>query len=417
MSSPPRLRDEPLVTIVTPSFNQGRFIADAVDSVLRQDYPHIEYLVVDGGSDDDTLDVLARYGDRIDWVSEPDRGQADAINKGFRRARGDILAWLNADDVYAPGAIARVVEAFRADARVGLVYGNGSILDADGDVLGGFEEIEPFSLWRLVHGLDYILQPAAFFRRDAALEVGLLDEGLEFGLDWDLWIRLAEVCEVRYLQDELACSRVYPATKTSTGGWRRIDELRRLAARHAGQSWTPGVKLYALDTLGGQLADLGPRLWRRGVRRLQRALAATIVQRQPLHADGWLGPRGKLLVPRRWGSAQIELEAQRLPRRRDLEVEVETEGRRLARRLITAPGRVPLALELPGGDAPFVELDVTCNFSFRTPPDRRRLSLRCLEVRPGAGITASDKTRSRMDKTRSRMEETRSRKAESRVAS
>jgi glycosyltransferase involved in cell wall biosynthesis len=383
----------PPVTIVTPSLNQGVYIADAIDSVLAQDYPNIEYLVVDGGSTDATLDILESYGDRLQWVSERDRGQADAINKGFRRARGDILGWLNADDVYAPEAIARAVAAFASSPDAGLVYGNGAILDEAGRVVRDFHEIEPFSLWRLVHCLDFVLQPAAFFRRALTLQAGLLDEDLEFGLDWDLWIRLAGLGEVRYLDEKLGFSRVHGATKTSTGGWRRIRELRRLAARHAGRAWTPGVQLYALDTLGARLANGGGRLWQRGVRRLQRSISRHITEGLPLHADGWLGPRGRLLVPRRWGAATVVLEAHRAPAGRNMLVDIIAEGRRLARRELTRPGELSLSVPLPPGNRPFVELRVHCDFSFTAPPDRRRLSLRCTALEPCAAETLRSPSR------------------------
>lgn len=384
MIADPDTARRPLVTIVTPSYNQGRYIGDAIESVLAQDYPNIEYLVVDGGSSDRTLEVLQSYDGRLTWTSEPDRGQAHAINKGFRRANGSILGWLNSDDVYERGAISHVVQAFRAHPSAGLVYGNGAILDQTGDRLRSFDEIEPFSLWRLVHGLDYILQPAAFFRHEAVFDAGLLDEDLEFGLDWDLWIRLAENHDVVYLDAELGSSRVYEETKTSTGGWPRIRELQGLAGRHAGRSWTPGVRLYALDTLGARLAARGGSLWKRAVRRAQRALAHSITARMPLHADGWLGPRGRLLVPRRWRRARITLEAHRMPRGRALGVEISAEGRDLARAQVSAPGEVAIAVELPAGERPFVELAVDADFSFRAPPDPRRLSLRCLALEPGS---------------------------------
>ena len=374
-------RTWPLVTIVTPSLNQGRYLRAAIDSVLEQDYPRIEYLVVDGGSRDDSMDILASYGDRLTWVSEPDEGQAHAINKGFRRARGSILGWLNSDDTYEPGAITKVVETFESHPGIGLVYGNGSILDEAGDVVRGFDEIEPFSLWRLVHFLDYVLQPAAFFRRDAVLQVGLLDEHLEFGMDWDLWIRLAAHHEVLYLEEQLGFSRVYATTKTSTGGWRRIRELRRLASKHSGRFWTPGVQLYALDMLGERLGARGWSGCRRTIRLAQGWLMRRITERLPLHADGWLGPRGKLLVPRRWQRAAVVLEAHRIPPGKGLTVEITAEGRRLARTVAGRPGQFCVRLELPDGSRPFVELDVNSGSSFRVSPDRRRLSVRCVEVR------------------------------------
>ncbi len=365
-----------VVTIVTPSFNQGQFLRDAIESVLAQDYPHVEYLVVDGGSTDSTLDVLASYGDRVDWISEPDNGQANAINKGFQRTTGAILGWLNADDAYAPGAISAAVNAFESHPNVGLIYGQGQIMDADGAVVGAFDEIEPFSLWRLLHGLDYILQPAAFFRREATAAVGWLDEDLNFAMDWDLWLKLATTVDVRYVSDQLAFARVHHAAKTSVGGWPRIRELGRVARAHAGTFWTPGVCLYAIDTLARQLKQ-GSGSWRRVVEGLERRAGARVASRLALHADGWLGPRGKLAVPTRWGQVAVALEAHRLPTAGHMRVAITADGQPLADTAIHTPGPFELRLPLPATDHPFVELDVACDYSF-VDAIGRRLAVRCV---------------------------------------
>lgn len=365
----------PLVSIVTPSLNQGRYLQDTIESVLTQDYPHVEYLVVDGGSTDNTLDLLATYGDRLNWISEPDGGQSDAINKGFRRTSGAILGWLNADDVYAAGAISTVVSAFRSHPDVGLVYGQGQIMDADGTVVRAFDEVEPFSLWRLLYGLDYILQPAAFFRREPTALAGWLDEGLDFAMDWDLWLKLATATDVLALSDLLASARVHDGAKTQNGGWPRIRELGQLTRAHTGTFWTPGVRLYAVDTLARQLTR-GSGLWRRAVEGWERRAGARIASRLALHADGWLGPRGKLAIPTRWGHVVVALEAHRIPTAGSLEVAITMKGRPLAEAVVTAPGPFELHLPLPPTDHPFVELDVTCNYSF-VDASGRRLAVRC----------------------------------------
>src|SRR5215213_9072825 len=137
---------QPLVSIITPSLNQAAFIGAAIESVLAQDYAQIEYLVVDGGSTDDTLEILRRYGDRVRWISEPDAGQADAIDKGIRLTHGEILAWLNADDLYLPGAVARAVAAFAEDANRALVYGQAQDIDMHGHVIGRSWQIEPWNM-------------------------------------------------------------------------------------------------------------------------------------------------------------------------------------------------------------------------------------------------------------------------------
>src|SRR5262245_11033457 len=156
------LTEHPLVSIVTPSYNQGRYIEATIQSVLEQDYHHLEYLVLDGGSTDQTLTVLQRYEDRLLWISEKDRGQADAINKGFRLAQGQILGWLNSDDTYLPGTIRRVVDYFQTRRDVGMVYGEGYHVDASGKIIERYYT-EPFSFQRLAE-ICFICQPTVFMR-------------------------------------------------------------------------------------------------------------------------------------------------------------------------------------------------------------------------------------------------------------
>jgi glycosyltransferase involved in cell wall biosynthesis len=260
----PAAGDQPLVSIITPSFNQSTFLAAAIDSVLGQEYPQIEYLVVDGGSTDDSLGVLRSYGARVRWLSEPDGGQADAINKGVALTRGELVAWLNADDVYAPGAIARMVAAAQSRPRAALVYGQAEFIDRAGRVLGPCPQVQPFNLDRLIHYLDFIVQPATLFRRDAFLAVGGLDAGLHYCLDYDLWIKLSLCYPVVYLPAVLAQARVYPATKTASGGLARLDEIERMIRRY-GRRRVPmlfyGEMLRACWASARQA--LGLRDWRR----------------------------------------------------------------------------------------------------------------------------------------------------------
>ena len=378
----------PLVSIVTPSLNQGRFIREAIRSVRSQDYPRIEHLVVDGGSTDGTLDILRSYGERLQagrlhhkpfsWISESDDGQSDAIAKGFARSRGEILTWLNADDVLVPGAVERAVAELEGAPEVGLVYGQGVILDANGAETGPFVEIEPFNLWRLLHTLDYVLQPAAFFRRSAYEASGGLDRDLCWAMDWDLWIRLAGVAEVRFIDQVLAGSREWQDTKTATGGWRRIRELKKLVKRHTGRAWTPGVRLYALDTLRRQLRAALPAL--AGAIDSAVAFASRrTIESTPVHADGWLGPRAALVVPRRWRGFEIELEAHRLPAAGFFEMRFWCEGTDLGAWLVDEIGPRQLSFELPDrGEGAFAEVRVDSGFSFSSPGERRKLSLRCV---------------------------------------
>jgi len=224
--------ESPLVSVVTPSLNQGRFIGDAVRSVLGQDYPRIEYLVVDGGSTDGTLAVLAGHDGAVRWISEPDNGQAAAINKGFRLASGEVLAWLNSDDLYEPQAISAAVAYLQAHPDTAMVYGDATHVDAEDVEIGPCAYVGPFDLDRLVHESDYIVQPAAFFRRSAFEAVGGLDESLHWGMDYDLWLKIARRFPIAYLPRKMARYRQTGENKTALGRFDRFEEIKRIGQRH-----------------------------------------------------------------------------------------------------------------------------------------------------------------------------------------
>src|SRR5437762_13389355 len=157
----------PTVSIVTPSFNQAQYIEATIRSVLEQDYPAIEYSVMDGASTDGTLNVLRRYEGRLRWVSQRDAGQADAINKGFAQTSGEILGWLNSDDTFARGAVAAAVKFLLDHPNIAMVYGDADFIDRSGRYIGKCAHVEPYDRHRLVHYSDFIVQPAVFFRRSA----------------------------------------------------------------------------------------------------------------------------------------------------------------------------------------------------------------------------------------------------------
>ena len=224
--------DPPLVSIVTPCFNAARFIAETIESVLAQDYPRVEYIVMDGGSTDDTLDILRRYGDRLTWVSQKDRGAADAINRGFAASHGEIFAYLNADDVYLPGAISNAVRAFEESPEAQLIYGGGIWIDEGGQRIGPYP-VRDFDA-SLFARECFICQPATFLRREVFGNSGGLDPGLQLTFDYEFWMRLARVHSMLRIDQTLALSRMHRSNK-SLGQRREVfRETFHILQRHYG---------------------------------------------------------------------------------------------------------------------------------------------------------------------------------------
>lgn len=236
------------MTVVTPSLNQGRFIRETIESVLGQTYPALEYLVIDGGSTDETIDILKHYGDRLAWVSEPDEGQASAINKGWRQGKGTILAYLNSDDTYLPDAVMRAVAWFRRHPEAGVVYGEGYHVDVTGRVLDRYPT-EPFTLARLAETC-FICQPTAFLRRTVVEQAGYMNESLQYCMDYDLWIRLARVAHFRQIPEYLATSRLHADTKTLGQRARAHAEILNTVRHHFGHVPPSWVYAYAHAVLG-----------------------------------------------------------------------------------------------------------------------------------------------------------------------
>ncbi|HEX5836725.1 MAG TPA: glycosyltransferase family 2 protein [Anaerolineales bacterium] len=211
MNLPP-LPSHPLVSIVTPSYNQASFLEQTMRSILDQDYPRLEYFVADGGSSDGSVEVIKKYADRLaGWVSEKDRGQADAIRKGMGRASGEIVAWLNSDDYYLPGAVSAAVKTFHQHPDAVLVYGDMLAVDEKGQTLNllkyGQLSLEDLLCFQIIG------QPAAFFRRDAYEQAGGLDITFHYMLDHHLWIRLARQGRLVHVPQAWAAARFHPQAK------------------------------------------------------------------------------------------------------------------------------------------------------------------------------------------------------------
>jgi glycosyltransferase involved in cell wall biosynthesis len=268
----------PLVSIVTPSLNQGGFIAEAIESVRIQDYPRIEHIVVDGGSTDETLEVLRNNG-HLRWISEADRGQAAAINKGFRMAGGEIYGWLNADDYYLPGAVTAAVEMIR-ESGCGLVHGGWRRVEDDGTVINDVAPI-PFDYRRQLEQANAVCQPGAFFTRDAYWAVGGVDESYEYALDYELWLKLGARFPVRHVDRIQAAYRYHSNSKSRAQYEAFVPETIRASRSHGG-------RLFSALYVDYYLPHRRPRLYKlvlayrllkgRDVRGLGRGIAALVAR-------------------------------------------------------------------------------------------------------------------------------------------
>jgi len=229
----------PLVSIVTPSYNQAAFLEETICSVLDQDYSNLEYIIVDGGSTDGSLDIINRYADRLAWwVSEPDRGQTDALNKGFKQAHGDILAWINSDDTYLPHAVSQAVDYLQSQPETGMVYGDANLIDECGNVIGKFPARQT-SYRRLRRGYVHIPQQASFFRGELWRQVGPLDPSFYFAMDYDLWVRLSRIAPLIHVPELWANFRLHRAGKSVIADERCWPEMLRVHYREGGTwfSW------------------------------------------------------------------------------------------------------------------------------------------------------------------------------------
>jgi glycosyltransferase involved in cell wall biosynthesis len=235
----------PKVSIITPSYNQGRFLEASILSVLEQGYPNIEYIVVDGGSKDESVEIIQKYQDRFAWwVSEKDKGHADALNKGFSRATGEILAWLNSDDIYFPGAVSEAVAALMDHPKVGMVYGDADLIDDSGAPAGQFAAKQT-SYRQMLRGSVHIPQATTFFRTEIWRHAGPLDLTLFFSFDYDLWVKIARVSEILYVPRRWAKFRIHEAGKTIVNDDRCYPDMLRVHQREVG-GWLSWLRLRAI---------------------------------------------------------------------------------------------------------------------------------------------------------------------------
>lgn len=235
----------PLISIITPSFNQSRFIEATIQSVLNQDYPSFEYIIVDGGSLDGSVEIIKKYASKLAWwVCEPDKGQTDALNKGFSQANGEILAWINSDDTYEPGTFTAVAKYMQEHPEIGLVYADANFIDDHGKKIGRFPAAQT-DYRSLRQGYVHIPQQAAFFRADLWRQVGPLDPDFYFAMDYDLWVRLAKLAPVAYLSGKTwANFRLHNSGKTIVADDRCWPEMIKVHYRDGGTFLAPIVAKY-----------------------------------------------------------------------------------------------------------------------------------------------------------------------------
>lgn len=292
------------VGVVMPSLNQARFIRQAIESVLAQTYLHLELFVVDGGSTDGTLDILESFGTQVRWVSRPDNGQSDAINRGLSVMDADIVSWLNSDDLLSPGAVDAVVEAFDAHPDAQFVYGRGWIIDEDGNIMQD-AGVLPFDRWKLIHQRNFIQQPSCFFRKQILEQAGVVDETLHYIMDWELWIRFSRF-PCLYLDRYLSANRTYATNKTESGGLRRWREIRTVVRRYTNVGWPPVLTLYLLEITIQKLRQhnwLRPFTVPLGIA-FRRCMTAEMSGR---HADGGIAPRFRFTAAVREGAGVVRV--------------------------------------------------------------------------------------------------------------
>lgn len=252
---------KPTISIITASYNQGQFIQRTIESVLDQGVEGLEYVVMDGGSSDQTLDILKQYNGRLTWVSEADKGQADAINKGFQATSGEIFGWLNSDDIYYPGALSAVQNYFAAHPEVMALYGDGHHIDAAENIIEPYYT-EDWDFERLKE-VCYLCQPAVFLRREVFEQYGLLNTDLNFCMDYEYWLRVGRHQPFARLNKLLAGSRLHDETKTlgqRVTFHREIIEMMKARIGYPPARWIFNYAHAVIDSWGWQRETAGQRV-------------------------------------------------------------------------------------------------------------------------------------------------------------
>ncbi|MEL7667809.1 MAG: glycosyltransferase family 2 protein [Actinomycetota bacterium] len=229
------MSESPRISVVTPSFNQARYLRETLESVLSQGYPNLEYIVIDGGSTDGSVEILEEYSPRLDyWISEEDEGQTDALVKGFAHASGDILCWVNSDDQLEPGSLQYVADTFSSDPKLEFLWGDCRWVDDESRVLYTRREVR-FVRWLWLYGYNYIPQPAAFWTRELYERVGGLDRSVRVAMDTDLFARMSRVARLAKVHRVLARFRVHTLQRTKVEASDSESEVMDIVTRELGR--------------------------------------------------------------------------------------------------------------------------------------------------------------------------------------
>ena len=241
------------LSVVTPSYNQGRFIERTIQSVLSQNIPHLEYMVCDGGSKDNTIDILRSYGQYLRWVSEKDAGQADAVNKAILATSGEIIGWLNSDDIYYPNALQTALAFFTEHPEVEVIYGEANHIDENDEILERYYT-EDWNYERL-KVICFLCQPSVFFRRRLMERFGLLDTSLRYCMDYEYWLRLGKEIKFFRIPQTLAGSRMYRDNKTLRDRSLVHAEINDMLKKCLGRTPTRWIYNYAFAVVDSRGHD------------------------------------------------------------------------------------------------------------------------------------------------------------------
>jgi len=373
----------------------AQFIEETIQSVLTQDYPRIDYIVMDGASTDGTLEILKKYDGRLRYHSTPDRGQADAINKGFAKAHGSIFAFLNADDTYLPGAIGKAVRHMVSDPTYGAIYGEAYYVDEAGKTIDRYPTLsfDP----RLLNGRCYICQPASFLWKDVFQSAGMMNVDQHVALDYDLWIRIAKLFPMRKVDDYLATSRMHNNNKTLSQRREVYQEIITITKTHYGYTpheWINAYACYLMDgkdqffdrsqpSLTGLLLGLAMgsyynsrqlfRYWKDWMEAI--GLGRDFKGRWD---DGWISKRYSNVLEVNEDAAHLEIAGKHIaPLPGALKLTIRLDGRVVARKVLDGNGPFRIGFELPRerrGKNPLLEIESNRTFRPVVNGDYRRLS-------------------------------------------